>query len=54
VLAEVLIDDFFTIQIVMNDITKEEVGAITNAANDRLMHGAGVAGAIVRNGGRII
>src|SRR5437773_4273732 len=36
------------------DITKLEVGAIANAANTDLRHGGGVAGAIVRAGGRSI
>ena len=36
------------------DITDELVDAIVNAANERLQHGAGVAGAIVRKGGRNI
>jgi O-acetyl-ADP-ribose deacetylase (regulator of RNase III) len=39
------------LQIVQGDLTEETVDAIVNAANSRLMHGAGVAGAIVRRGG---
>jgi O-acetyl-ADP-ribose deacetylase (regulator of RNase III) len=39
------------IEVVETDITKLEVDAIANAANTRLMHGGGVAGAIARAGG---
>ncbi len=42
------------ITIVHGDITNEKVDAIVNAANSHLQHGGGVAGAIVRKGGRII
>lgn len=38
-------------QLDQGDITLEKVDAIVNAANARLSHGAGVAGAIVRRGG---
>ncbi len=42
------------LQLVQGDITDERVDAIVNAANSHLAHGAGVAGAIVRKGGRQI
>ncbi len=40
-----------TIRVITGDLTKETVDAIVNAANENLMHGGGVAGAIVRRGG---
>ena len=40
-----------TLQLVQGDITEETSDAIVNAANENLIHGAGVAGAISRGGG---
>ncbi len=40
-----------TIEVLDTDITQLEVDAIANAANTRLIHGGGVAGAIARAGG---
>ena len=51
VLAEQVILSGQTLQLVQGDITAEETGAIVNAANEYLQHGAGVAGAVVRRGG---
>jgi O-acetyl-ADP-ribose deacetylase (regulator of RNase III) len=39
------------IEVLDADITALEVDAVANAANTRLMHGGGVAGAIARAGG---
>ncbi len=43
-----------SVEVQQADITKLEVDAIANAANTDLRHGGGVAGAIVRAGGRSI
>jgi O-acetyl-ADP-ribose deacetylase (regulator of RNase III) len=42
------------LRLVHGDITDSHVDAIVNAANSRLAHGGGVAGAIIRRGGRQI
>jgi O-acetyl-ADP-ribose deacetylase (regulator of RNase III) len=42
------------VEIVDGDITGMDVDAIVNAANSRLKHGGGVAGAILRKGGKTI
>jgi O-acetyl-ADP-ribose deacetylase (regulator of RNase III) len=42
------------IEVLQTDVTKLEVDAIANAANTRLLHGGGVAGAISRAGGPAI
>jgi len=42
------------IELVQGDITEMDTDAIVNAANEQLMHGGGVAGAIARKGGPTI
>lgn len=42
------------LELIKGDITEMETDAIVNAANERLQHRGGVAGAIVRKGGKII
>ncbi len=51
VLKEYLFPGGQKLQLVQGDITSETVDAIVNAANDQLLHGAGVAAAIARKGG---
>jgi O-acetyl-ADP-ribose deacetylase (regulator of RNase III) len=54
ILAELRSRHGVLIRVVRGDITEEIVDAIVNAANSRLAHGGGVAGAIVRRGGAAI
>ncbi|MFH1942746.1 MAG: macro domain-containing protein [bacterium] len=42
------------VELIEGDITEMEVDAVVNAANSQLAHGAGVAGAILRKGGKTI
>jgi O-acetyl-ADP-ribose deacetylase (regulator of RNase III) len=42
------------LELVEGDITKLDIDAIVNAANERLAHGGGVAAAIARSGGLVI
>ena len=43
-----------SLRLIKGDLTEAHVDAIVNAANSRLQHGGGVAGAIVRKGGQSI
>ncbi|CAG9329675.1 unnamed protein product [Blepharisma stoltei] len=43
-----------TIRVIQDDITAEKSDAIVNAANNHLMHGGGVAGAISDRGGPMV
>lgn len=54
-----IIDEFkvngnILLRLIEGDITERKVDAIVNPANSYLVHGSGVAGAIVRKGGKII
>jgi O-acetyl-ADP-ribose deacetylase (regulator of RNase III) len=53
IVSEIKLSDKI-LRLVLGDITSRKVDAIVNAANSRLHHGGGVAGAIVRKGGQII
>ena len=48
--CEVMVSRNRTVRLVTGDITQDSVDVIVNAANNRLQHGAGVAGAISRVG----
>jgi O-acetyl-ADP-ribose deacetylase (regulator of RNase III) len=42
------------LELIEGDITKRDTDAIVNAANERLIHGGGVAAVIARSGGPVI
>ncbi|MFO3795738.1 MAG: macro domain-containing protein [Anaerolineales bacterium] len=54
VLKEVRLPNEVSLKLVHGDLTREQVDAIVNAANEWLMHGGGVAGAIAAKGGERI
>jgi O-acetyl-ADP-ribose deacetylase (regulator of RNase III) len=54
IIDEYKLNEDTLLRLVKGDITERKVDAIVNAANSYLMHGGGVAGAIVRKGGKII
>lgn len=53
-LASQALSDEISFQLMQGDITQAPVDAIVNAANERLLHGGGVAALLVRSGGRVI
>ncbi len=54
IIDEFKINENTLLRLIEGDITERKVDAIVNAANTHLIHGGGVAGAIVRKGGKII
>lgn len=47
----VVLEQGTQLHLLLGDLTRVEADVIVNAANDRLLHGRGVAGAITRRGG---
>lgn len=51
---EIIMSNYKTIRLIKGDITDQNVDVVVNPANSYLKHGGGVAGAILRKGGKII
>ena len=51
---EIRISNDKIIRLIKGDITEQNVDVVVNPANSYLKHGGGVAGAIIRKGGKII
>ena len=54
IVDEFKVNENTLLRLVEGDITKRKVDVIVNPANSYLKHGGGVAGAIVRKGGKTI
>jgi len=54
IINEVVLTSDISLRLVACDITARNVDIIVNPANSNLKHGGGVAGAIVRRGGKTI
>lgn len=52
--TEVILPTGHRLKLVHGDLTRIAVDAIVNAANAQLVHGGGLAGAIVQSGGEVI
>ena len=54
IIDEFKVNENTLLRLIEGDITERKVDVIVNPANSYLKHGGGVAGAIVRKGGKII
>ncbi|MBN1230646.1 MAG: macro domain-containing protein [Anaerolineales bacterium] len=54
VIREITLPSKFLFQLVIGDITIEQVDGIVNAANEHLIHGGGIAAVIEKVGGEVI
>jgi len=54
IIAETHLTNSCVLRLVQGDLTLEKVDAIVNAANSSLVHGGGLAAAVVKRGGSVI